>query len=169
MSRFGPGTEEDFLWWLGSTKSVVRTALQQLAAVEVSLEGGSQGWMLPNDLAESPTAESWVALLPLLDSTVMGWRDRSFYFDRHRDRLFDRQGNAGTTVWVDGRVVGHWLQDTRGGVESRLLERVSAKAERALSYQAKRLTEWLAKTKLNVVRSPAHVAEMEVVAKRSTS
>ena len=83
------------------------------------------GWLLPDDLDEPPTPESWVALLPLLDPTVMGWRDRDFYLEQHRDLLFDRQGNAGTTIWVDGRVVGHWFQNGQGAVELRFLERVS--------------------------------------------
>lgn len=169
LQRFGPGTEEDLVWWLGSTRSAVRTALLELAAVEVGLEGGCRGWLLPDDLDEMLTPESWVALLPLLDPTVMGWRDRDFYFDRHRDQLFDRQGNAGTTVWVDGRVVGHWVQDAQGAVELRLLERVSIKAERALRSEAKRLTEWLRGVRLAYVRSPAYVAELEAAAERSAS
>ncbi len=169
LQRFGPGTEEDLVWWLGSTRSAVRTALQDLSAMEVSLEGGGRGWLLPDDLDEMPTPESWVALLPLLDPTVMGWRDRDFYFERHRDLLFDRQGNAGTTIWVDGRVVGHWLQDRQGAVELRLLERVSVKAERALGSEAKRLTEWLGNVRLAYVRSPAYAAELEAAAERSAS
>ena len=137
--------------------------------MEVSLEGGGRGWLLPDDLDEMPTPESWVALLPLLDPTVMGWRDRDFYFERHRDRLFDRQGNAGTTIWVDGRVVGHWLQDRQGAVELRLLERGSVKAERALRSEAKRLSEWLGNVRLAYVRSPAYAAELEAAAERSAS
>lgn len=169
LQRFGPGTEEDIAWWLGSTRSAVSRALLDLAAVEVSLERGGRAWLLPDDLDETPAPESWVALLPLLDPTVMGWRDRDFYFDRHRDRLFDRQGNAGTTVWVDGRVVGHWLQDRQGAVELRLLERVSAKAGRALRSEAKRLTGWLGGVRLASVRSPAYAAELEAAAKGSAS
>ncbi len=169
LHRFGPGTEDDLVWWLGSTKSAVRTALLDLAAVEVSLDSGCRGWLLPDDLDETPTSESWVALLPLLDPTVMGWRDRDFYFARHHDRLFDSQGNAGTTVWVDGRVVGHWVQNGQAAVELRLLERVSTRAERALRSEAKRLTEWLVGTRLAVVRSPAQMAEALKVAEHPAS
>ena len=169
LQRFGPGTEEDIVWWLGSTRNAVRTALLDLAAAEVSLEGGGRGWLLPDDLDETPTPESWVALLPLLDPTVMGWRDRDFYLERHRDLLFDRQGNAGTTIWVDGRVVGHWFQNGQDAVELRFLERVSVKADRALHSEAKRLTEWLGDVRLASVRSPAYTAEVETATKRSAS
>ena len=80
-----------------------------------------------------------------------------------------RQGNAGTTIWVDGRVVGHWFQNGQGAVELRFLERVSVKADRALHSEAKRLTEWLGDVRLASVRSPAYTAEVETATKRSAS
>lgn len=83
--------------------------------------------------------------------TVMGWQSRSFYIERHRKQLFDSQGNAGTTIWVDGRVVGYWVQDGAGAVHLRLLETISAHAHRELSSEATRLTEWLGGVRLSTV------------------
>ncbi|RLK58951.1 winged helix DNA-binding domain-containing protein [Actinokineospora cianjurensis] len=143
LRAFGPGTESDLVWWLGSTKAAVRTALADLAAVPVSLDGGGTGWLLPDDLAEAPDPGPWVALLPVLDPTVMGWQGRDFHLGPHRDQIFDSRGNAGTTAWVDGRVVGCWLQDAAGVVSVLLLEPVSATARRALDDEAARLTSWL--------------------------
>lgn len=143
LRTFGPGTEDDIVWWLGATRAVVRAALARLGAVEVSLDRGGRGWLLPDDLDEVPDPGSWVALLPSLDPTVMGWRDRDFYISGSRDLLFDRQGNAGSTLWVDGRVVGYWVQNNTGTVELRLLERVTVHARRALEAEAARLTRWL--------------------------
>lgn len=40
LHTFGPGTEADLVWWLGATKGVVRTALSELDAVPVGLDGG---------------------------------------------------------------------------------------------------------------------------------
>ena len=161
LHTFGPGTEDDLVWWLGATKTVVRAALAELDAVEVSLEAneaneaklGGTGWLLPDDLDEVPDPDSWVALLPVLDPSVMGWRGRDFYLDsaKLRDQLFDRNGNAGTTVWVDGRVVGRWVRDDAGVVEVRLLERVSARARRSLDAEAARLTEWLGGIRIRTV------------------
>ena len=112
---FGPATEADLVWWLGSTKSAVRRALSDDEAIQVVLEDGSTGWVLPDDTADleaPPDVEPWVALLPTLDPTTMGWREREFYLDpAHTPYLFDPAGNAGTTVWVDGRIVGCWVQD----------------------------------------------------------
>ncbi|GAA2641119.1 winged helix DNA-binding domain-containing protein [Dactylosporangium fulvum] len=156
LYSFGPGTEDDLAWWLGATKSVVRTALVGLDAVAVSLDHGAAGWMLPDDLGETPDPGPWVALLPVLDPTVMGWQGRDFYLGPHRDQLFERRGNAGTTAWVDGRVVGCWVQDNAGAVQVRLLEQVSAAARRALDAEASRLTAWLGGVRVpTVYLSPA--------------
>jgi hypothetical protein len=47
--------------------------------VEVALDGdngAAVGWLLPDDLEPVTLNEHWVALLPVLDPTVMGWRQR---------------------------------------------------------------------------------------------
>ena len=160
LYTFGPGTEDDLVWWLGATKNIVRSALTALDAVAVSLDGGGTGWLLPDDLDDIADPGPWAALLPVLDPTVMGWQQRDFYLGApgasHRDLLFDRRGNAGTTAWVDGRVVGCWVQDPAGVVEGRLREDVSAAARRALDVEAARLTEWCAGFRVpSVYRSPA--------------
>lgn len=143
LTTFGPGTEADVVWWLGATKGIVRTALADLDAVQVSLDGGGTGWVLPDDVDEAPPAEPWAALLPVLDPTVMGWKERDFYLGPHGPALFDRNGNAGTTAWVDGRIVGCWVQDAEAVVAVRLLEEVSDDARGALAAEAARLTAWL--------------------------
>lgn len=149
LSRFGPGTEDDIVWWLGSTKATVRTALAELGAVRVTLDGPVPGWVLPGDLETTPNPEPWTALLPPLDPTVMGWKDRRFYLGEHSDALFDTRGNAGTTAWVDGRIVGCWVQDGHGAVQLRLLEPLPRWATASLCAQAEALTDWLGS-----VRSP---------------
>ena len=160
LHTFGPGTEDDLVWWLGSTRTVVRAALAGLGAVAVSLDGGGTGWLLPGDVGEVPDPGPWAALLPVLDPTVMGWQRRDFYLGAHRDQLFDSRGNAGTTAWVDGRAVGSWVQDDAGTVRVRLLEPVPAEGRRALDVEAARLTEWLGGFRVpSVYRSPAMAPE----------
>ena len=145
LASFGPGTETDLVWWLGATKTAVRRALADLGAVAVSLDNGSTGWLLPEDLDPPEASDGrWVALLPTLDATVMGWKERDFYLDPALvGDLFDRNGNAGTTAWVDGRVVGAWVQDAGGRVGLRLVADVDPAARRLLDAEAERLTDWL--------------------------
>ena len=147
LHAFGPGSEADLVWWLGATKGAVRRALTDVGAVEVGLSTGV-GWMLPDDLDSlaDDTADPtpWAALLPTLDPTTMGWRERDFHLPpAHVPMLFDRAGNGGNTAWVDGRVVGGWFQDDDGVVHTVLLEEVPADRRRLLEAEAARLAEWL--------------------------
>jgi hypothetical protein len=156
LRTFGPGTRADLQWWLGSTVGAVTRALADVGAVEVSLDGGGTGWVLPDDLDAEPGVEPWAALLPVLDPTVMGWKQRDFFLGPHAAALFDRNGNAGTTAWWDGRVVGCWVQDDAGAVEVRLLEDVPPAGRAALDAAAARLTAWLDGVRVSTVYpSPA--------------
>jgi hypothetical protein len=143
LGAFGPGTEADLVWWLGATKAAVRLALADVAAVEVSLDGGATGWVLSDDLDPVPDPGSWVALLPALDPTTMGWKERAFHLGEHSEKVFDRNGNGGPTAWWDGRIVGVWCQTDDGRVEVVLAEQVPAAARRALDAEAAELTAWL--------------------------
>ena len=80
-----------------------------------------------------------MALLPGLDPTVMGWKERDWYLGTHAEDLFDRNGNAGPTVWSDGRVVGGWAQHPDGHVVVELLEPVSKTVGAAVERAARDL------------------------------
>ncbi len=146
LATFGPGTVEDLQWWLGSTKAAVRAALSAVEAQQVTVDGPRRGWVLPDDLEPAAEVEPWAALLPTLDPTTMGWRERTFYLDpAHVPFLFDTNGNGGNTAWWDGRVVGAWMQDEDGVVQVVLCpgQDVGADGRRALDVEAARLTDWL--------------------------
>jgi hypothetical protein len=143
LRAFGPGTEADLVWWLGATKAAVRRALGDVAAVPVSLDSGATGWLLPDDLDPVLSPGPWAALLPALDPTTMGWKERDFHLGPHAEKVFDRNGNGGPTAWWDGRVVGVWFQRDDGVVEIALAEEVRRAGQRALAAEATALTEWL--------------------------
>jgi hypothetical protein len=142
LARFGPGTEGDIRWWTGWTAREVRVALATIGAAEVELDG-QQGYVLPDDLETTPKPKPWVALLPPLDPTTMGWQNRDWYLGAHKAHLFDRNGNAGPTIWVNGRIAGGWAMRSSGEVVTRLLEDVGQKAARAVESEAARLTKWI--------------------------
>jgi hypothetical protein len=156
LATFGPGTAEDLRWWLGATAAIVRRALSDVEAVEVSLDDGTTGWLLPDDTDPEPPVEPWAALLPVLDATVMGWKERGFLLGEHGDVLFDGNGNAGTTAWWDGRAVGCWVQDAAGAVHVELLQDPGPAGRAALAVEAARLEAWLGGVRVGTVYpSPA--------------
>jgi hypothetical protein len=142
LRAFGPATADDLQWWTGWTGRQTKRALVAVGAVEVDLDGRT-GWIL-NDEAESPaTPDPWVALLPSLDPTAMGWKDRDFYLGEHQAHLFDRSGNIAPTVWADGRVIGGWAQRTDGEIRYRLLEDTGAETRDRIESAANDLATWL--------------------------
>jgi hypothetical protein len=142
LAAFGPGTEADIRWWAGWTARVARAALAAVPHEVVDLDGAT-GFVLAGDLEPSSRPEPSAALLPTLDPTTMGWKERDWYLGPHRPVLFDSNGNAGPTVWWDGRVVGGWSQRRDGEIVFRLLEDVGTEAERAVEAEAARVAAWL--------------------------
>jgi hypothetical protein len=161
LRGFGPATIADVKWWTGLPMGQVRRAVAQTGAVEVDLDG-TPGLLLPDDLDPVPAPEPWVALLPALDPTTMGWAGRDFYLGPHRPALFDRNGNAGPTIWLDGRVVGGWAQRATGEVVLRLLEDVGTDATTAIEAEAASLSDWL--TPLRVTPRFRTPLERELIA-----
>ena len=142
LHGFGPASRADLQWWTGWTAGQVKQALDQLEIAEVDLDG-TPGVMLAADEDAPPAAGPWAALLPALDPTAMGWRDRAWYVGEHAPALFDRSGNIGPTAWWDGRIVGGWAHRKDGEIAVRLLEDAGAEASAAIAAEAQRLREWI--------------------------
>ena len=148
LRAFGPGTRDDIKWWTGWTVGATRQALAAIGAVEVELDDGQIGYLMPDDEAPTHPPGHWVALLPALDATTMGWASRDWYLGPHRASLFDTSGNAGPTIWVDGRIVGGWAQRRSGEVVPRLLQDVGAQTTLEIEAEAARLEAWLGPTRV---------------------
>jgi hypothetical protein len=142
LTAYGPATVADIKWWTGWTLRDTRAALAGVATAEVDLDGAT-GIVLAGDLEATAPVEPGALLLPALDSSVMGWAERDWYLGAHREVLFDRNGNAGPTVWWDGRVVGGWAVRPDATVAFRLLERVGREARVGVEDAAGRLEAWL--------------------------
>ncbi|HEU4946571.1 MAG TPA: winged helix DNA-binding domain-containing protein [Kribbella sp.] len=143
LGAFGPGTMADLQWWAGWNAGQTKKALAAVSAVEVELDGGI-GHVLPGDVDAEPEPEPWVALLPGLDPTPMGWKERDWYLGGHKSQLFDSTGNVGPSIWANGRIVGGWGQPESGEVRIKLLEDIGAEAAAAVEVEAARWTSWLA-------------------------
>ncbi len=155
LAQFGPGTEADLRWWTGWTVTQVRQALDDIGAGRVVLVDGSEAYLLASDLDDVDEPEPWVALLPGLDPTVMGWKHRDWYLDvTTATRVTDRNGNIGPTIWADGRAVGGWVQRPNGAIATELNHPISADHERMLANQIERLVAILGDTRFRT-RFPA--------------
>jgi len=145
LRAFGPVSETDVVWWFGATKAAIRAALAEIGAVQVRLDRDGTGWVLPEDEDPVDPIEPWAALLPALDPTPMGWKERDFYLGPgFASAVYDTAGNVGTTAWWDGRIVGAYTQREDGTVELVLAPGTPRAARKSLDAEAARLGEWLA-------------------------
>lgn len=143
LASYGPSTEADLKWWTGWSLRDTRAALTDVGAVGVRLAQGP-GVALPDDLEHVEPTGDWAALLPGLDPTAMGWRERDWYLDPENvPFLFDRAGNIGPTVWWNGRIVGGWAQRANGEIAWRALTDTGRDAAAAVEAEAGRLAAWL--------------------------
>jgi hypothetical protein len=141
LGRFGPATTTDIRWWTGWTARLTASTLSAVEAAAVRL-GDGEGWVLPDEIEAVPASDPWVAFLPGLDPTVMGWKERAWYLGPHEGDLFDRNGNAGPTVWADGRVFGAWGQTEAGEIAVKLVARVDASTRTQIEAERERLRAW---------------------------
>ncbi len=93
---------------------------------------GATGLLPAGDLESSTPTEPWVALLPTLGSTLMGWADRHWYLGERRAALFDYRGSGGPTAWSPSG-----CSKTSG-----------ADAVAAIAVAADRLGRWLGGTRV---------------------
>jgi Winged helix DNA-binding domain len=148
LQRFGPATTIDLQWWMGWTLKRTRQALADCGAVEVDLDDVT-GWLAADDPPLAPV-EPWVAVLPGLDPTIMGWKQREWYLPSTSLEVFDGVGNGGPSLWVDGRVVGGWAQTKDGSVHVHYFERVGADRRREIDQRIDELKSWIGETRFTV-------------------
>jgi hypothetical protein len=147
LRTFGPGTLTDIKWWTGWSGAATMAALREVDAREVQVDGGTTAYVHDDDVAPA-RAKRWVALLPGLDPTVMGWKERAWFLGDHQKALFDRNGNGGPTVWCNGRIVGGWAQRRDGTIAIELLEKVDSWASDKIAADAQRLAAWFGETRI---------------------
>ena len=144
LHAFGPAQPSDLQWWAGWSAGQTKKALagDDIVAVELQEPDGSiaAGIHLAADLdpVDAPR-EPWIALLPALDSTPMGWKHRAFYLGAHADHLFDTNGNVSPTIWANGAIIGGWTRLPDGGLATHLLEDPGKAIKNAIAAEAKAL------------------------------
>jgi hypothetical protein len=138
LRTFGPATEADVAWWTGWPLGVTRRALAALDTAD--LDGGL---VMADDTGPVAVPPPRAALLPALDPTPMGWKERDWFLPEDRAGLYDPYGNIGPTVWWGGAVIGAWAVRKDGSVATRLLVDRGREAAVAVEAAAERLGERL--------------------------
>ena len=150
LERFGPGTLDDIVWWSKATKTAIRLALEHIGAADVELSSGP-GFDLTSRVDDSADVAPWVALLPGLDPTVMGWKERAWYLDDATNRrVTDRNGNIGPTVWADGHIVGGWAQRADGEIAIELTNEISREHRRLVDTEIDRVRTFVGDIRFKV-------------------
>ncbi len=153
VASFGPVTVTDASWWTGFTKTEVKHILKDLKADMASLEiPGIEGEyvLLASDkkrLESTSTPEKpLINFMPLLDPYLMGYKERKRYLAPELyTKVFDRSGNATSTILEDGRVVGVWDfdEEKEPTVKILLFEKVRSSISEEIYSKAKKIGKFI--------------------------
>ncbi|TFF63446.1 MAG: hypothetical protein EU521_01670, partial [Promethearchaeota archaeon] len=116
IENFGPVTENDIFWWIGLTKTKIKKALENIRNQirTIKIKGLELDYlMLESNLNHLNNFEDLgdltINLLPLLDAYLMSYKDRErFISPKDYQYVFDRSGNATSTILLEGKVIGIW-------------------------------------------------------------
>jgi len=153
LSSFGPATEKDIIWWTGLNRTIIREALnsiqKQIGTIEVSdLKGG---FILLNSdenlmKGKEKSKKQVVNPLPGLDPYLMGYKERERYLDyKNYGMVFDRSGNATSTISLDSRVIGVWdfIEEEEPLVKLFFFEEVEEAALTEMSSKARNIGKFI--------------------------
>lgn len=131
LRRFGPATETDVAWWTGWGKSTTRKALAAVDSVE-----RAGGLVHADDDEPTDDPEPTAFLLPALDPTPMGWKQRDWFLPEDSSALYDSYGNIGPTIWWGGEVIGGWAVRPDGSIAVETMTDRGADTRRAVEAAA---------------------------------
>lgn len=152
IRAYGPVTLGDMVFWFGSVPR------SQLAGILLRLQ--SELWHLEirgclgdyvmlrehlEEMGDCHLPSGRVALLPPHDSYLAAYGDTQRMLDRaDRDRVLDRAGEPGGTIWLDGRVIGGWwTRPHQENIFLRFFEDVGADVVALVGEQARLMAHFL--------------------------
>jgi len=152
IRAYGPVTLGDIVFWFGSVpRSQLAGILLRLQRKLWHLEiRGFHGdyVMLREHMEEMGDRRlplGKVALLPPRDSYLAAYGDTQRLLDRaDRDRVLDRAGEPGGTIWLDGKVIGGWwTRPHEEGIFLRFFEDIGADVVALVGERARLMARFL--------------------------
>jgi len=154
LEGFGPASIQDIAQFTMLRMKVLRGALETLAGDLVELDGpdGSSLIDVPNAPRPSGDVPAPARLLPMWDSILLAYNDRSRIIPPElRPHVIRRNGDVLPTVLVDGYVAGVW-RPVETGIEVTTLGPVHDEAWDQLDVEAQALIDLLADREPTVYR-----------------
>jgi hypothetical protein len=158
LEGFGPASVQDVAQFSLLRRPMVRDALVAMAGDVEQLEGpdGSELFDVPGSPLPPENTPAPPRLLPMWDSTLLAYADRSRVIPPPYRRLVTRQnGDVLPTLLVDGHVAGVW-QPVEGGIEAMAFHELSDEAWAGLAAEAGALVAFLADREPTVYRRHTH-------------
>ncbi|MBU7046151.1 MAG: AlkZ family DNA glycosylase [Theionarchaea archaeon] len=157
LASFGPATETDVSWWTGWTKTETKRILEDLQGqiLRVDVEDIENDFMIlksQENTLNTLNPQQCVTLLPLLDPYIMGYKNRERYLNpEYTDLVFDRSGNATSTILLNGRIIGIWdFEETPSVVKVLLFEETKEPIFQEICLEAKRIGKFIAEKNVEV-------------------
>src|SRR4029453_13658717 len=73
-----------------------------------------------------------------------------WYLPTTSSEVFDRAGNGGPSLWVDGRVVGAWAQTKDGPIHPHFFGGGATARQRQIDKRINELKSWIGDTRFTV-------------------
>ena len=148
FTSHGPATLQDYMWWSGLSAADAKAGLQAVKSEleQVTIEG--MAYWTPRDALPAKSKAPAVHLLPMFDSFLLGYKDRSASIEPAVLGQLRTGGMPHATIMIDGRVVGKWNRTFRKDgvlVETSLFTKLRGQEKNVLSASVKRYAEFIGK------------------------
>lgn len=146
LEGFGPASAQDIARFVLLTAPIVREGLRALGDELVTFRGpgGVQLFDVADGLLPDEDVSSQPRLLPMWDSVLLAYKDRTRIISAEYRRLvIQSNGDVLPAVLVDGFVAGVW-RPVEAGIEVTAFHRLGAEAWRGIEAEARALIAFLA-------------------------
>ncbi|MEO5940988.1 MAG: winged helix DNA-binding domain-containing protein [Candidatus Limnocylindrales bacterium] len=158
LEAFGPATIADIAQFSVRYREPIRTAIEAMTDELVVFDGPGRAplYDIPGGLLPGEDAPAPPRLLPMWDSVLMAYDDRSRIIPpEYRRRFIHQNGDVIPSLLVDGYVAGVW-RPVEGGIEASAFHPLSSETWRGLETEAHDLIAFLAGRDPRVYRRYGH-------------